>query len=264
MPERAAVLHAAGNPAGRSRGAVHRAWPAAGRRAGADQCRAGRDRQRTRPDRCRLGRRTSSRPPASSQENLEAAGIAPGEDHQGRVHPRPCRSPVGRDRRFRRRRALPECELRDLGGGMGFLDAIPTPPARVPDWLKGMARGSARILKRSESKIERRKAGDAVAPGLTLCRDARPYAGPYGGAGRKRRRAADDRRRRADQYRDLVRAAGLAHRQRFRPRPRGRHPQAPARPIGDRRIPLVGFHLPWPGIGMVETSGTAYRFVPPR
>ena len=28
------------------------------------------------------------------------------------------------------------------------------------------------------------------------------------------------------------------------------------------RIPLIGFHLPWPGVGTVERSGTAYRFVP--
>ena len=30
------------------------------------------------------------------------------------------------------------------------------------------------------------------------------------------------------------------------------------------RTTLIGFHLPWPGIGMVETSGTAYRFAPLR
>ena len=35
-----------------------------------------------------------------------------------------------------------------------------------------------------------------------------------------------------------------------------------ARPARHRDA-LVGFHLPWPGIGMVERSGTAYRFVPP-
>jgi hypothetical protein len=28
------------------------------------------------------------------------------------------------------------------------------------------------------------------------------------------------------------------------------------------RLPLVGYHLPWPGHGMVERDGTAYRFVP--
>jgi hypothetical protein len=28
------------------------------------------------------------------------------------------------------------------------------------------------------------------------------------------------------------------------------------------RIPLIGFHLAWPGQGMVEHSGAAYRFIP--
>jgi glyoxylase-like metal-dependent hydrolase (beta-lactamase superfamily II) len=27
------------------------------------------------------------------------------------------------------------------------------------------------------------------------------------------------------------------------------------------RMTLIGFHLPWPGVGVVERSGTAYRFV---
>ena len=32
--------------------------------------------------------------------------------------------------------------------------------------------------------------------------------------------------------------------------------------LASERIPLIGFHLPWPGLGMVERSGTAYRFTP--
>jgi hypothetical protein len=28
------------------------------------------------------------------------------------------------------------------------------------------------------------------------------------------------------------------------------------------RMALIGFHLPWPGHGRVERSGTGYRFVP--
>jgi hypothetical protein len=38
---------------------------------------------------------------------------------------------------------------------------------RLPDWLKGMARGSARVLRKIEPKVERRHPGEAVAPGLT-------------------------------------------------------------------------------------------------
>ncbi len=28
------------------------------------------------------------------------------------------------------------------------------------------------------------------------------------------------------------------------------------------KTPLVGFHLAWPGLGIVERSGNAYRFIP--
>ena len=28
------------------------------------------------------------------------------------------------------------------------------------------------------------------------------------------------------------------------------------------RLPFIGFHLPWPGHGIVERQGSAYRFVP--
>jgi glyoxylase-like metal-dependent hydrolase (beta-lactamase superfamily II) len=28
------------------------------------------------------------------------------------------------------------------------------------------------------------------------------------------------------------------------------------------KTPLVGFHLAWPGLGAVERSGAAYRFIP--
>src|SRR4051812_20246208 len=43
----------------------------------------------------------------------------------------------------------------------------PATAETVPDWLKGMARGSGRILKRLEARIERRGAGDSLAPGLS-------------------------------------------------------------------------------------------------
>jgi glyoxylase-like metal-dependent hydrolase (beta-lactamase superfamily II) len=40
--------------------------------------------------------------------------------------------------------------------------------SRMPDFMQGMARGSARILKRLEPKMERRRGGDTVAPGLSF------------------------------------------------------------------------------------------------
>jgi glyoxylase-like metal-dependent hydrolase (beta-lactamase superfamily II) len=37
----------------------------------------------------------------------------------------------------------------------------PDTPGRLPDWLKGMARGSARVLRKIEPKVERRRPGEA-------------------------------------------------------------------------------------------------------
>jgi len=135
-------------------------------------------------------------------------------------------------------------------------------PSRVPDWLMGMALGSARILKRLQDRIERRKPGEAVAPGLhylstgghtpghvslllesgserlliggdALTHVAISFARPEWRLGTDfdRDRAVVTRKRLLDQL------------------------------VADR-LPLIGFHLPWPGLGVVERAGTAYRFVP--
>ena len=32
--------------------------------------------------------------------------------------------------------------------------------------------------------------------------------------------------------------------------------------LADERIPFVGYHMPWPGIGYVEATGAGYRYVP--
>ena len=66
---------------------------------------AGQYRQRARADRCRLGAEI----PADRRQAVgksRSRRHRPEENHQGRVHPRPCRSSLGRDRRFRRCRAL--------------------------------------------------------------------------------------------------------------------------------------------------------------
>ena len=138
----------------------------------------------------------------------------------------------------------------------------PNTAESVPDWLKGMARGSARILRRLEGKIERRATGEAVAPGLrylatpghtpghmavmvesggeqiliggdVLAHPAFSFAKPEWpiGSDHDREYAARTRRRILDQL------------------------------VADR-VALIGFHLPWPGHGMVERAGSAYRFVP--
>src|SRR5215204_1978081 len=99
----------------------------------------------------------------------------------------------------------------------------PDTPGRLPDWLKGMARGSAP-----------RRGGRA---GADLSRHRRAHAGAYGGHGREPRRAAPRRRRRARQCRRLVCPPGLAVRQRPRPRCRRLDPPDAARPPRRRSHP---------------------------
>jgi len=138
----------------------------------------------------------------------------------------------------------------------------PDTPTRVPDWLKGMALASARILKRLEAKVERRKAGEQVAAGLSFVATVGHTPGHMsvmvenGGE------------------RLLIGADALSHAAISFARPQwrwgsdadGDRAVATRTRLLDRlaadRIALVGFHLPWPGYGMVERKDTAYRFVP--
>lgn len=132
----------------------------------------------------------------------------------------------------------------------------------VPDWLKGFAVGSRRILRRLEAKMERRKPGEAIAPGLTYV--ATPghtpgHASVLVAAGREQVLIGGDAlshalvsfRRPAwafgsDLDRDLAARTRLALLDR----------------LANDRMTLVGFHLPELGIGRVERAGEAYRFVP--
>ena len=137
----------------------------------------------------------------------------------------------------------------------------PETPGRAPDWMKGMAIGSARILRKLEKKIERRKEGDMVAPGLTY------YATPGHTPGHMsvllesgnqrllvggdvvNNNAASFARPDWPMGSDLDRDQGIATRRRL------------LDALAAERIPLIGFHLSWPGHGRVERSGSAYRFV---
>ena len=131
----------------------------------------------------------------------------------------------------------------------------------VPDWLKGFAVGSRRTLRRLEAKMERRKPGETVAPGLTYV--ATPghtpgHASVLVEVGREQVLIGGDAlshavvsfRRPAwafgsDLDRDLAIRTRLALLDR----------------LANERITLVGFHLPGSGIGRVERSSDAYRFV---
>jgi glyoxylase-like metal-dependent hydrolase (beta-lactamase superfamily II) len=125
-----------------------------------------------------------------------------------------------------------------------------------------MARGSARILKRVEGKIERLKDRDTIAPGVSF------LATPGHTPGHMSILVE------SGSERLLIGADVLTHAAVSFARPDWRwgtdydsdRAVATRRRLLDRlsseRTTLIGFHLPWPGIGRVETSGTAYRFVP--
>jgi glyoxylase-like metal-dependent hydrolase (beta-lactamase superfamily II) len=138
----------------------------------------------------------------------------------------------------------------------------PKTAERVPDAFKGMALGSRRILKRLEAKLVRRKAGDTLAPGLSYVDTAGHTPGHMAvmianggerlliGADTLNNVAASFARPDWRDGADLDHDRAVATRKRLLDR------------LATDRLPLVAFHLPWPGHGMVERSGTAYRFVP--
>lgn len=138
----------------------------------------------------------------------------------------------------------------------------PDTPSRAPDWMKGMARGSARILKRLEGKIERHKDRDAIASGVFY------FSTPGHTPGHMSVLVE------SGSERLLIGADALTHPAVSFAQPDwrwgtdfdGDRAIATRRQLLDQlsneRTTLIGFHLPWPGIGTVETSGAAYRFTP--
>lgn len=138
----------------------------------------------------------------------------------------------------------------------------PDTAARVPDALKGMALGSSRILKAIEAKTERRKGGETLAPGLTY------LATPGHTPGHMAVLIEDGGQRL------VVGGDVLAHIAISFVRPEWRIGSDFDRDQGINtrkqlldqlatdRIPLIGFHLAWPGYGAVERTGPAYRFIP--
>jgi glyoxylase-like metal-dependent hydrolase (beta-lactamase superfamily II) len=138
----------------------------------------------------------------------------------------------------------------------------PDTPKKVPDWLKGMSIGSGRILKLIEKKVERRKDGEAVAPGLTFVTTLGHTPGHMAvmvESGKERLLVGGDvfsnnavsfARPEWRVGSDFDADRGVQTRRRMLDQ------------LASDRIPLIGFHLTWPGQGMVERSGTAYRFIP--
>lgn len=134
--------------------------------------------------------------------------------------------------------------------------------AKAPESLQGMAAGSARILKALEGRLERRKPGDAILPGMTLV----DTAGHTPGHVSVLLESGSERL--------LVGGDVLTHSvvSFVRPDWRWGTDAEPDRAAAARRrtldmlvyekVPLLGYHLPWPGLGRVERKDAAYRFIP--
>ncbi|MET0445151.1 MAG: MBL fold metallo-hydrolase [Pseudorhodoplanes sp.] len=195
------------------------------------------------------------------QENLEAAGIAPEKitrivfTHAHADHLWGAIDDFGDSDRFPNATYVLSTEEWDF-----WRD--PASAGKMPDALKGMALGTARILAKLENKIERRKTGDVVAPGLR-------YVATPGHTPGHMSVLIEDGARQLMIGGDVLTNTAISF-----ARPEWRigsdfdrdravlTRKALLDQLASDKTPLVGFHLAWPGLGGVERSGTAYRFIP--
>jgi len=193
-------------------------------------------------------------------ENLEAAGIDPAAittivfTHGHADHLWGALDDFDEAPRFPKARYIMAAEEWDF-----WTD--PNTPGRIPEAFRGMALGSARILKRIANRVERRKDGDTVAPGLSYVATIGHTPGHMGVMVE------------SGGQRLLVGGDALTHVAVSFARPEWRigSDQDADRAIATRkrlldwlatdRTPMIGFHLPYPGHGLVERNGLAYRFV---
>lgn len=132
----------------------------------------------------------------------------------------------------------------------------------APDWLKGMAIGTARMMKKLEGKIERKKEGEKVAPGISYV--ASPGHTPghmcvlVEGGNEKLLVGGDVFNNGVVSFArpewrvgaDFDKDQGAATRKKM------------LGMLASEKIPLIAFHVAWPGHGMVEAKDNAFRFVP--
>ncbi len=133
--------------------------------------------------------------------------------------------------------------------------------ADVPDRFKAMAIGTGRRLKAIAERIEKRKAGDEILPGISLVDSAGHSPGHVSvlvGTGGERVMIGGDALNHSlvsfanpgwQWGSDMDADAGAATRIRLLDQ------------LATDKISLIGYHLPWPGVGRIERKDGAYRFV---
>ena len=137
----------------------------------------------------------------------------------------------------------------------------PDTESRVSDAMKGMAAGTARRLKTLADRIEPLAPGREVVPGIALVDTAGHTPGHMSvllkSGGAQLLIGGDVLTHKTVSFErpdwqwgaDMQSDAAIATRRRVLDM------------LAAEKIPLLGYHLPWPGLGRVERSGSAYRFV---
>jgi len=194
-------------------------------------------------------------------DRIEAAGINPDDithvifTHAHADHFWGVQDPFGDDSRFpKARHIMPRAE-RDFWLAADI-------EAKVPEAQRGMAVGTQRRLKALAEIITTAEPGAEIAPGIALIDTRGHTPGHVSVAVRSGSEeliilgdaithatasfAAPEWRWGADIDSD----AAIATRRRL------------LDDMASRKARLIGYHLPWPGLGIAERHGSAYRYVP--
>ncbi len=197
----------------------------------------------------------------SFPDRLERAGIKPDDvthvifTHAHADHLWGVIDPLDDDTRFSKARHVMTAAERDYWLQPDLVD-------KVPDAVKGMAVGTGRRLKALEKRIEAVKPDAEIIAGVALI--ATPGHTPghvavrlhFGGASLivggdvLVNPVVSFQRPEWAWGADIDRDQGARTRRKLLDQ------------LASERTHLLGYHLPWPGIGHVERKDTAYRFVP--
>lgn len=193
-------------------------------------------------------------------DNLEAAGVAPDAvthvvfTHAHGDHLWGVIDPLEDNTRFPKAKHIITAAERDFW-------TMPDVETKVPDALQRIAIGSKRRLGIIADRIETRRPGEEIVPGIALIDTAGHAPG----------HVSIHLKSGSDQL--IVGGDVLTHPVFSFQRPEWRwgSDMDPDKGIAARKrlldklatekIPLLGYHLPWPGLGRVERKDTAWRFI---